>query len=137
MAGTPKQAALLTVLDRLPAAPFALTGCRVQIMPCKTLLVQARTNAAPVPNKAPALPHTASVQNAGHPRIYRPPVQSSNPALSQGAALHRGELRGGTHLSKNGTRASTPQAIVDLLARMQSYLCSAWTLRTVSSWNSS
>lgn len=43
----------------------------------------------------------------------------------------------GTHLSKKGTRASTPHAIVDLLARMQSYLCSAWILRTVSLWNSS
>src|SRR3546814_5055360 len=35
--------------------------------------------------------------------------------------------------SRNGTRASTPQAIIDLLARRQSYWCSASSLRTVSS----
>ena len=39
-------------------------------------------------------------------------------------------------LSKNGTRASTPQAAIALFARAQSYICNAANLRTVSSWNS-
>ena len=39
--------------------------------------------------------------------------------------------------SRNGTRASTPQAAIDLLARRQSYWCRASSLRTVSSWKAS
>uniref|UniRef100_A0A0A9E890 AsnS3 n=1 Tax=Arundo donax TaxID=35708 RepID=A0A0A9E890_ARUDO len=40
-------------------------------------------------------------------------------------------------LSRNGTRTSSPHAEVALLARRQSYWCSAFTLRQVSLWNSS
>jgi hypothetical protein len=39
-------------------------------------------------------------------------------------------------LSKNGTRASRPHAIVDLLARKQSEVWRFFTRVTVSLWNS-
>merc|ERR1719313_2913955 len=45
--------------------------------------------------------------------------------------------RSSTALSRYGTRASTPQAIVLLFARSTSHWCSRVVLRTVSRWNSS